>query len=343
MANIFVQGIGAGMDNYNHTVNRLNPFNTAQLLRYAGSRTFSEQDALMNRLDNEDFWVWGCTPGWMQKYWDKMQDGDIMIFYDRDRCASVSRIAFKVHDPELAMNLWGTKGPGGPTWEFVFFLTGLRDPRMSKAEVNALLGYNEGYRAEGIASVSESKLSNIMARYGSVDVLYDILAGEALSSSVKQAMEEKRAVREIVSRIGLRPTPAEIDAEIRRQEGRLSPSGSAKGPSKSISLSYSRNYELSEAIKLKHEYACEVCTSTFPKEGGGLYCESHHILPLAWGGEDKEVNIVVVCPTCHRRFHFGTTADVLSLGAAASFSPERRMFLDAFLRVRGRLPLISDD
>lgn len=331
------------MDNYNHTVNRLSPFNTAQLLRYAGSGTFGEQDALINRLENEDFWVWGCTPGAMQGYWNKMQDGDIMIFYDRDRCASVSRIAFKVHDPELAMNLWGTKGPGGPTWEFVFFLTGLTDPHISKAEVNALLGYDESYRAQTIASVSKSKMSDIMARYGSVDALYDILAVEALSSSVKQAMEESGAVREIISRIGPRPTPAEIDAEIRRQEGRPSSSGSAKGPSKSSSLSYSRNYELSEAIKMKHEYACEICTSTFPKEGGGLYCESHHILPLAWGGEDKEVNIVVVCPTCHRRFHFGETADVLRLGETALFGPERQVLLDAFLRVRGRLLPVSDD
>lgn len=52
---------------------------------------------------------------------------------------------------------------------------------------------------------------------------------------------------------------------------------------------------------------CELCRdpSPFKVAEGSLYLESHHITPLAEGGEDTPCNTAALCPNCHRELHFG--------------------------------------
>lgn len=49
-------------------------------------------------------------------------------------------------------------------------------------------------------------------------------------------------------------------------------------------------------IKVKNR--CEICSEPY-----GL--DVHHIIPRSEGGPNKERNLIVVCPTCHRRAHGG--------------------------------------
>jgi 5-methylcytosine-specific restriction protein A len=42
------------------------------------------------------------------------------------------------------------------------------------------------------------------------------------------------------------------------------------------------------------------------KEDGIAYLETHHLIPLFQGGEDKIDNVCTVCPNCNRELHFGT-------------------------------------
>ncbi len=65
---------------------------------------------------------------------------------------------------------------------------------------------------------------------------------------------------------------------------------------------------LSAAIKEKYDYTCRICGySGFRKKGGGMYAEVHHMIELSnlapltlqsW-------NLLVVCPTCHKKLHYG--------------------------------------
>jgi hypothetical protein len=52
---------------------------------------------------------------------------------------------------------------------------------------------------------------------------------------------------------------------------------------------------------------CEACGKTPFKrfQGGEVYLEVHHIVPLALGGYDGEENVMALCPECHRFAHFG--------------------------------------
>ena len=68
---------------------------------------------------------------------------------------------------------------------------------------------------------------------------------------------------------------------------------------------------LSAAIKEKYGYTCRICGySGFRKKGGGLYAEVHHMIELSnlapltlqsW-------NLLVVCPTCHKKLHYGNVS-----------------------------------
>ena len=73
--------------------------------------------------------------------------------------------------------------------------------------------------------------------------------------------------------------------------------------SKRKSIVYERNAELSARLKLEYKNICQICGSTFIiPETKRNYSESHHIAPLGEGGNDVYKNIIIVCPTCHKKF-----------------------------------------
>ena len=67
---------------------------------------------------------------------------------------------------------------------------------------------------------------------------------------------------------------------------------------------YVRDPKLASLLKIKFKHTCQVCNeTTFKNKDDDFYTESHHIVPLELGGEDKSTNILIVCANCHRKFH----------------------------------------
>ena len=63
--------------------------------------------------------------------------------------------------------------------------------------------------------------------------------------------------------------------------------------------------------KVRASFKCEVpnCKHPMFMDVGNLpYCEVHHILPLAEGGEDDLDNVACLCPAHHREVHHGKSA-----------------------------------
>ena len=57
---------------------------------------------------------------------------------------------------------------------------------------------------------------------------------------------------------------------------------------------------------------CELCGQPgFITTSGAAYLETHHIVPLAENGPDKNFNVVALCPNDHRRAHYATDQDEL--------------------------------
>ncbi|MBT3337415.1 MAG: hypothetical protein HN855_16705 [Anaerolineae bacterium] len=75
-----------------------------------------------------------------------------------------------------------------------------------------------------------------------------------------------------------------------------------------ISERISRPGAISNYIKRLRNYTCEICGEKgFEQKNGNLYIEAHHIIELheLIPNSYCSDNIVVVCPTCHRKLHYG--------------------------------------
>lgn len=102
-------------------------------------------------------------------------------------------------------------------------------------------------------------------------------------------------------------------------------------------LSFSRSAEVRRAALARAAGVCEFCgCAGFKTASGGIYLETHHVVPLAEDGPDVEWNVVAICPNDHRRAHHGEDRDVLfdSLTAVLKTRyPQAREMLES-LRAR---------
>lgn len=73
-----------------------------------------------------------------------------------------------------------------------------------------------------------------------------------------------------------------------------------------------RSADVRRRVLLRAGGSCELCgVKGFKTSTGQVYLETHHVVPLSEGGSDLVSNVVALCPTDHRRAHYG--ADRLDL------------------------------
>lgn len=77
---------------------------------------------------------------------------------------------------------------------------------------------------------------------------------------------------------------------------------------------YQRAPAIKKYVQARADGVCEACGEPAPFETpeGRPYLETHHIDELGQGGEDHPDKVVAVCPTCHKRIHYGADGDVLN-------------------------------
>jgi len=68
---------------------------------------------------------------------------------------------------------------------------------------------------------------------------------------------------------------------------------------------FRRDPLLTELLKEYFDFKCIFCSSSIERDEGNPYIESHHIIHLSDSGLDTADNIAIVCPNCHKTFHFG--------------------------------------
>ena len=102
-------------------------------------------------------------------------------------------------------------------------------------------------------------------------------------------------------------TPTESLEELRRRALEA-----AKAPKKENAKDAKRHiYERSEAVRsyvlARAKGTCECCGAPAPfnTTQGTPYLEPHHIRRLSDGGPDHPASVAALCPTCHRRAHYG--------------------------------------
>lgn len=87
-----------------------------------------------------------------------------------------------------------------------------------------------------------------------------------------------------------------------------------------------RNAAIAKSVLKEMNFQCQINSDhiTFKNSKGNPYMEGHHLIPCTarnaetfWKKQDRnldcQANIVSLCPTCHRKIHFGTTEDKLEM------------------------------
>ena len=71
-----------------------------------------------------------------------------------------------------------------------------------------------------------------------------------------------------------------------------------------------RDTALGRSIKKKNNWRCNICGIKIPLPNDSYYIEAHHLHPLGgeYCGPDTEKNILILCPTHHAEFDYGSIA-----------------------------------
>ncbi|TNE41652.1 MAG: HNH endonuclease [Sphingomonadales bacterium] len=79
------------------------------------------------------------------------------------------------------------------------------------------------------------------------------------------------------------------------------------------STPFIRDPAVRRRVLLRSKGKCELCgRQGFEMASGALYLETHHVIPLALGGPDKDSNVVALCADDHRRAHFALARDEIA-------------------------------
>lgn len=71
---------------------------------------------------------------------------------------------------------------------------------------------------------------------------------------------------------------------------------------------FDRNPDVIAEVLYRAQGVCQRCNGPAPfvrRSDGTPYLEVHHVVQLAYGGEDTVANAVALCPNCHRYHHNG--------------------------------------
>jgi len=69
---------------------------------------------------------------------------------------------------------------------------------------------------------------------------------------------------------------------------------------------WERDRKVRDAALCRAMGRCELCKQPgFRMVDGGIYLETHHVIPLSEQGVDHERNVVALCPNDHREAHYG--------------------------------------
>lgn len=73
---------------------------------------------------------------------------------------------------------------------------------------------------------------------------------------------------------------------------------------------YERSTLVRQLVLARAAGSCELCGARgFETATGGVYLETHHVVPLCESGEDSTSNVAALCPDHHRQAHFGKSRE----------------------------------
>lgn len=156
-------GEGAPAQHYADTIET-----TVQLAKMTPFLSQSDVDDLQAKFPGGGAAVWGVTPGKKsvnKTKWDRMNPGDVAVFSKDGRIFSAGTVVKKMHNPELARELW-KENEAGEIWEYMYFLRDVRPVDIPYKKFNAAVGYAGNNVIQGFNVLTEDKSSAVLPLLG---------------------------------------------------------------------------------------------------------------------------------------------------------------------------------
>lgn len=135
--------------------------------------------------------VWGVTPGKNQvnaRKWSRMQPGDVAMLYRNKRFFFKGAVAYKIHSPDIARELWKERSDG-VTWEYVFFLTDLEQIDINVVRFNAAARYKANNIIQGFNVLPPDQSEAIIEALDLDPVVGVLLPAEGEILASRRALE----------------------------------------------------------------------------------------------------------------------------------------------------------
>jgi hypothetical protein len=116
---------------------------------------------------NEPIHAWGVKPGATgatRKQWQKVEPGDITLFFRYKRVFAMATVVAKTENAALARKLWpwpGNDTPGASSWECISFLQDIVAVDLPAKQVLKLLG-EDGDHVQGYRVVGEERSDGLL-------------------------------------------------------------------------------------------------------------------------------------------------------------------------------------
>jgi hypothetical protein len=119
----------------------------------------NETEKLINIYGDRSVAVWGVVPGVkdLNKWkWFKIEPGDVTLFARTGSIFASAVVTNKIHNKDLAKNLWGFDHRG-QTWEYIYFLDEIKNHNIEYPEFNKAVGYKPNYIIQGFQILDTDK------------------------------------------------------------------------------------------------------------------------------------------------------------------------------------------
>jgi len=192
----------------------------------------------------------------------------------------------------------------------------LANAKESKRKIHFFRQYNVGSKHQYVGEVEvigrgTARQKDLESKDREVIIFYLRPFSEIITP------EEEATSREVESEISVLKKPKRSVSEIESDIDKINKKILKVGPKKGIIY---RNEEQNKREKIivtllkeRHE-KCMVCNIPhFKKENNVAYSEVHHLIPWSTSYDDSRENLVVLCPTCHKKFDHAKISERFSM------------------------------
>lgn len=128
----------------------------------------------------------GLTPGKNNinvNKWKVIESGDVVLFYRKGVYELSAVITHKLHNKDLALELWGVDDKQ-QTWEYMYFLGEIKSIHLPKENFNELVGYSKNSFPQGFTRIAKCTEETRIEILDELDLISSVHYPEVDSSSL---------------------------------------------------------------------------------------------------------------------------------------------------------------